>query len=122
MLNTRVWSQARASHFVWKSMDAWAQFVQILDAIPEGDGTLLDNCLVMAHSETSEANTHSIVGLPFMIAGNAGGKVRTGLHISGVGDSTSRVGLTMQQAMGLNVGQWGPDQNQTDKPITEILS
>jgi hypothetical protein len=42
--------------------------------------------------------------------------------VSGVGESSSRVGLTMQQAMGLNVGQWGTDQNQTDRPISEILA
>lgn len=113
--------QPRATEFVLKSMEAWTSFVQTLDAVPEGEGTLLDNCLVMAHSETSEANTHSVVGMPFMTAGRAGGRVRTGLHVSGVGESTSRVGLTMQQAMGLNVGQWGTDQNQTDRAISEIL-
>ncbi|MDX1732894.1 MAG: DUF1552 domain-containing protein, partial [Halioglobus sp.] len=113
--------QPKATFFVQKSMEAWAQFVQTLDAVPEGDGTLLDNCLVMALSETSEANTHSVVGLPFMTAGTAGGRVKTGLHVSGVGESASRVGLTMQQAMGLNVGQWGTDQNRTDRAISEIL-
>lgn len=114
--------QPNATVFVLKGMEAWTSFVQTLDAIPEGDGTLLDNCLVMAHSETSEANSHSVVGLPFMTAGRAGGRLRTGLHVSGVGESASRVGLTMQQAMGLNVAQWGTDQNKTDRPITEILS
>lgn len=114
--------QPKATVFVLKSMEAWNQFVQTLNAVPEGDGTLLDNCLVMAHSETSEANTHSVSGLPFMTAGRAGGRLRTGLHISGVGESASRVGLTMQQAMGLNVGEWGTDQNETDRPVTEILT
>jgi hypothetical protein len=113
--------QPKATVFVLKGMEAWTQFVQTLDAVPEGDGTLLDNCLVMAHSETSEANTHSVVGLPFITAGRAGGRIRTGLHVSGVGDSASRVGLTLQQVMGLNVGQWGTDQNATDRPISEIL-
>ena len=113
--------QPKATFFVLKSMEAWAHFVETLDAVPEGDGTLLDNCLVMAHSETAEANTHSVVGLPFMIAGKAGGRMRTGLHVSGIGDSTSRVGLTMQQLMGLNAGSWGTDQNETDRPISEIL-
>lgn len=113
--------QPKATVFVQKSMEAWTQFAQTLHAVPEGDGTLLDNCLVMAHSETSEANTHSVVGMPFMTAGRAGGRIRTGLHVSGVGETCSRVGLTLQQAMGLNVGQWGTDQNQTDRPISEIL-
>lgn len=113
--------QKKATYFVIKSMEAWASFVAALAAVPEGDGTLLDNCLVMAHSETSEANTHSISGLPFMVAGNAGGRMRTGLHVRGAGDSTSRVGLTMQQLMGLSVGRWGTDQNETSRPISEIV-
>jgi hypothetical protein len=113
--------QPKATVFVQKSMEAWTVFAQTLHAVPEGDGTLLDNCLVMAHSETSEANTHSVVGLPFMTAGRAGGRVKTGLHVSGIGETTSRVGLTMQQAMGLNIGQWGTDQNRTDRPISDIL-
>jgi hypothetical protein len=113
--------QPRATEFVLRGMEAWATFVETLNAVPEGDGTLLDNCLVMAHSEVSEANTHSVRGLPVMTAGRAGGRVRTGIHVSGIGDTTSRVGLTMQQAMGLNVGQWGTDQNLTDRPISEIL-
>ncbi|GAB5450237.1 MAG: DUF1552 domain-containing protein [Halioglobus sp.] len=114
--------QPKATYFVLQSMEAWASFVATLDAIPEGDGTLLDNCLVMAHSETSEANTHSVVGLPFMLAGTAGGRMKTGLHLNGTGESTSRVGLTVQQLMGLNVGQWGTDQNQTDRALTELFS
>jgi Protein of unknown function (DUF1552) len=114
--------QPKATFFVQKSMEAWAHFVKTIDAVPEGDGSLLDNCLALALSETSEANTHSVVGLPFMTAGTAGGKVKTGLHVSGVGESASRVGLTMQQAMGLNTGQWGTDQNQTDRAISEILA
>jgi hypothetical protein len=114
--------QPKATFFVLKSMEAWATFVETLDAVPEGDGTLLDNCLVMAHSETADANTHSVTGLPIMVAGRAGGRMRTGLHVSGVGDSTSRVGLTMQQLMGLNVGRWGTDQNETTRSITEIFA
>ena len=120
-MNKELGYQPKATAFVMKAMEAWATFVQALDAIPEGDGTLLDNCLVTALSDVSEANTHSIQGLPFMTAGNAGGKVRTGLHVRAAGDSCSRIGLTMQQAMGVNVSKWGTKQNQTDRTITEIM-
>lgn len=113
--------QPQATFFVLKSMEAWATFVETLAAVPEGDGTLLDNCLVMAHSETADANSHSVVGLPIMTAGKAGGRMRTGIHVSGIGESTSRVGLTIQQLMGLNVGRWGTDQNQVSRTISEIL-
>ena len=114
--------QPKATAFVKRSMTAWADFVQKLASIPEGDGTLLDNCLVMAHSETSDANSHSVTGLPFMIAGRAGGRVKPGAHVRGTGESSSRVGLTMQQAMGLNVARWGGKTNEASQPITEILA
>ena len=114
--------QRNATDFILKTMGAWATFVETLRAVPEGDGTLLDHCLVMAHSETSDANTHSVTGLPFMIAGRAGGKVKPGTHVRTVGDSSSRVALTMQQAMGLRTSRFGVRQNETAKPITEILA
>lgn len=120
--DTELGYQPKATMFVQRSMDAWASFVQTLAAVPEGDGTLLDNCLVMAHSETSDANTHNVNGLPFMLAGRAGGRVKPGVHVRGVGDSTARVGLTVQQAMGLNVGRWGQRSNEASQPISEVLA
>jgi hypothetical protein len=114
--------QPEATRFVMHSMESWAKFVSILDSIQEGDGTLLDNCLVMAHSETSDANSHSVTGLPIMIAGRAGGRVRPGVHVRGGGDATTRVGLTVQQVMGLNLASWGTKANETSRPVTEILA
>ncbi|MEO2167097.1 MAG: DUF1552 domain-containing protein [bacterium] len=114
--------QVKATEFVLHSMRAYATLIETLKAIPEGDGTLLDNCLVMGFSETSDANTHSVTGLPFLIAGRAGGRVKSGIHARGVGETASRVGLTLQQAMGLRVARFGVKQNETDKPFTEIMT
>ena len=113
--------QVRATEFVRQSMAAYATFLETLKKIPEGDGCLLDNCLVMGFSETSDANTHSVTGLPFLVGGRAGGKLRPGVHVRAVGDSASRVGLTVQQALGMRVQAYGLRQNRTDKTITEIL-
>ena len=114
--------QPESTRFVMHSMEAWARFVEILASVREGDGTLLDQCAVMAHSETSDANSHSVTGLPIMIAGRAGGRLQPGVHVRGAGDPTSRVGLTMQQIMGLNVASWGVKANQTSRPVDEILA
>ncbi|MND06300.1 hypothetical protein D3C83_275900 [compost metagenome] len=56
------------------------------------------------------------------LAGNANGKLKTGMHIAGNSETTSRVGLTVQQAMGMGVDAWGAESNRTDKPISEILA
>jgi len=108
--------------FIEASMDAWASFVSKLEAIPEGAGTLLDNCLVMAHSDSSFAQTHDIRSLPVMTAGRAGGKLRTGLHLRGNGDPITRVGLTMRHIMGDPVASWGTGSMEVSSPISEIMT
>jgi hypothetical protein len=56
-----------------------------------------------------------------MTIGRAGGRIKTGLHISGRGDPVSRIGLTAMQVMGLPVEKWGTGSLQTSKIISEIL-
>ena len=114
--------QPRVTYFVVSSMEAWASFVAAMAAFPEGDGTLLDNSLVMAHSETSFAKIHDVLGLPIMLAGRAGGRVKSGIHVAGKGDPVTRVGFTMQQLMGLSVDRWGTGSMETNRSISEIFA
>ena len=107
--------------FINASMEAWASFVGKLAAVNEGDGTLLDNALVMAHSDSSFAQTHDIRSLPVMTAGRAGGAMRTGLHVRGNGDPITRVGLTMQHLTGDPVASWGTGSMKVSSPISELI-
>ena len=113
--------QPEATEFVYASMEAWADFVERLAAIPEGDGTLLDNCLVLAHSDVSFAKIHGITGVPMMIAGRGGGALRPGVHVAGAASPTTRVGLTIQQVMGLTTETWGVRSLEATQPLSEIL-
>lgn len=113
--------QKQVSWFATKSMVAWAEFLDEISAIKEGDGTLLDNCLILAHSDCSIAKAHAVEGIPAMIAGNAGGRVRTGFHLAGNADPITRVGLTVQQAMGVQVARWGALSMETNRSISELL-
>lgn len=114
--------QKQHAFFATQSMVAWKEFLDALDSIPEGDGTLLDNCMVLAHSDCSIAKAHAVEGIPAMIAGNAGGAVRTGYHLAGKGDSIARLGLTVQQAMGVQVEKWGKLSMETNRTITELVA
>lgn len=114
--------QPRSTAFSQVSMEAWAKFVGKLAATPEGDGSLLDNCLVMAHSEHSFAKSHLVVGLPVMVAGKAAGRVTPGIHVRGNGEPISRIGLTMLQVMGVQVAGWGTGSLETTQPVSEILA
>jgi hypothetical protein len=114
--------QPQSTWFVERSMAAFSEFLDVLKSVPEGDGTLLDNSLVLAHSETSLAKTHDVTGMPLMLAGQAGGRVRTGLHVKGNGDPVTRVGLTVQQVMGLSVDRWGTRSMETQRPLSEVIA
>jgi hypothetical protein len=83
---------------------------------------LLDNSLVLAHSDTSFAKTHLLQGVPAMTAGSAGGRLKTGIHVATNGDPVSRIGLTMQQAMRLPVERWGVGTMETNQPISQLLA
>lgn len=113
--------QKEVAWFARQSMMAWRDFLDELAAIPEGDGTLLDNCLVLAHSDCSIAKSHAVEGIPAMVAGNAGGRIRTGFHMAGKADPITRIGLTVQQAMGLQVERWGALSMDTNRTITELM-
>jgi hypothetical protein len=62
-----------------------------------------------------------IAGIPIMIAGNAGGRIRSGFHMAGKADPITRVGLTVQQAMGVQVDHGGALSMDTKRTITELL-
>jgi hypothetical protein len=102
-------------------MGAFNDLLTALDGIKEGDATLLDHSLVFAYTDVSNAKSHDINGLPIFLAGAASGKVRSGLHIDGRGDPITRAGLTMQQVMGVPVGNWGTKSLEANKAISEIL-
>ncbi len=57
-----------------------------------------------------------------ILAGGANGRIKTGYHIAGDSNTVARVGLTVQQAMGLPVDHWGTQSNLTNKPLTEIMA
>ena len=113
--------QPKSTFFMEKSMEAFASLLKKMDSVKEGNGTLLDHSLVLATSESNYAKIHSLDSLPIMVAGTAGGKWRSGQHIVGKGDPSSRVGLTIQQVLGMSVDSWGTGAMKTSKPISEAI-
>jgi hypothetical protein len=103
-------------------LDSFRELVQSLDAIKEGDGTLLDRSIVYAFTDHGEARVHSMQRYPVFTAGSGGGRMKTGYHIAAEGDAATRVGLTIQRAMGVATGSWGTESNRVTKPFTEILT
>ena len=114
--------QPETAWFNQRSMEALADFIAALDRVKEGDGTLLDQTLVVAHSDTNYAKIHAVDEIPVMTVGCGGGRIKTGLHVQGGGDPVTRIGLTVQQIMGVAVDRWGTGALQVSKPVDEILA
>ena len=72
-------------------------------------------------SDTGYAKVHSLDDMPILTAGSAGGRMKTGIHVAAKGDPSTRVGLTVQQAVGVPINSWGTDSMQTSKTITEVM-
>ena len=60
-------------------VEEFAYLLARLKSIPEGEGSLLDYCLLVYVHEHAEANSHKNNGLGLIVAGHAG-RLATGLH------------------------------------------
>jgi hypothetical protein len=79
----------------------FAKLLAKLDAVPEGNGTLLDNSLVVWGSELGKGNSHSFEKVPFVVAGGAGGKLKTGRFLQFNGVEHNRLLVSVAQLMGV---------------------
>lgn len=59
----------------------YAHFVARLQSVREGEGTLLDNCMVMYGSGLGDGNSHTHDHLPIVLAGRGGGTIQPGRHL-----------------------------------------
>ena len=62
----------------------FAYMVKKMHSLREGDGTLLDNCIMMWGSGLEDGDQHSRENLPFILAGSGGGSINTGRFLPDV--------------------------------------
>ena len=103
-------------------MGFFAELLQAMDSIQEGEGTLLDRSVVYAFTDHGEARLHSMKNLPVFTVGVAGGRLKTGLHVAAEGDAATRVGFTIQRALGVVSNKWGTESNEVSAPYSEVLA
>lgn len=64
------------------NIQQFAYMVKKMHSLPEGDGTLLDNCIMMWGSGLEDGNKHTRDNLPFILAGKGGGSINTGRFLA----------------------------------------
>ncbi|MFO7325767.1 MAG: DUF1552 domain-containing protein [Pseudomonadota bacterium] len=94
-------------------VQVFADFLAKMKAIPDGDGNMLENSMLLFGSNMSNSNAHNQYPLPTTILGRGGGVIRGGQHI----DFPERTPLanlllTMLQRCGIEIDRVG-DSNGT---------
>jgi hypothetical protein len=88
-----------------------AQLAYILNKLKdakEGDGSLLDNCMIAYGSGIRDGQSHDNGDLPILLAGRAGGTLRPGRHIRFAAETPlNNLWLSMLDRMDARVDRFG---------------
>jgi hypothetical protein len=99
----------RICHF---HLSQFAYLAQRLDQMPEGDGTVLDNCCLMFMSNMLSGTKHDNSQVPVITAGGLGGALKTGrvLDYYKAGDDNRKLCslyLSLMDRMDVKMGRFG---------------
>jgi hypothetical protein len=83
------------------NVDQFAYMVTKMHALKEGDGTLLDHCIMMWGSGLEDGDQHRRDNLPFIIAGKGGGSLKTGRFLSNVRGNQGDLLTTLLSCAGI---------------------
>jgi hypothetical protein len=101
-------------------IDRWyhermAELLHQMDSIPEGNGTMLDNTMVLFCNDLSEGAPHSVSPAVCWVAGSGGGKLKTGRFLHLGGNDWTQLMVTACHVMGVTaVNQVGSLGKQGD--------
>jgi len=83
------------------NISQFAYMVKKMANLREGDGTLLDNCIMMWGSGLEDGNKHTRENLPFIIAGRGGGSLKTGRFLENIQGNQGDLLTTLLACMGV---------------------
>jgi uncharacterized protein DUF1552 len=89
-------------------IERFAYLLGKLKAVKEGEGTLLDNCMIAYGSAIADGNRHEHGDLPVLLAGRGGGTIKTGRHVRVERETpVNNLWLAMLERMGAATKQLG---------------
>ena len=102
--------------------DLFRYFVDRLASTPDGDGTLLDHCLLLYGAGMSNPNIHSHNDIPIVLVGGASGSLRGGRHLSTpLGTPMTNLLVSLLDKSGVPVDRLGDSTGRVDlgtAPVT----
>ena len=81
----------------------FAYMVKKMNALKEGEGTLLDNCIMMWGSGLEDGNRHQRKNLPFILAGKGGGALKTGRFLPNIEGNQGDLLTTLLSCTGVSL-------------------
>jgi len=94
-------------------MDQFVYLIQKLANTPDEGGSLLSNTLVVLCSELGDSNNHDHDRVPFVLAGQAGGALRTGRFLDyrgknkGKNEPHNKLLVSVAKAAGVELNSYG---------------
>ncbi len=93
----------------------FAEFLEKMDSISEGNGTLLDHSLYMYGSGMGDPDAHDHKDLPILVAGGAAGNMRGGRHLRyDKPEPLSNLHLTLLNKVGVPLEKFSDSTGQVD--------
>ncbi|HMI92858.1 MAG TPA: DUF1552 domain-containing protein [Polyangiales bacterium] len=103
------------------TMEELAKMLVKFRDTPDGAGNLLDSLALMATSDTSDGEAHSVNDYPIVIAGKAGGALKhPGVYYNSNGEHTNKVLLTLLRGVGVQIAEIGEGNNKQTEGATAL--
>ncbi len=101
-------------------LQQFAYLVAKLDALPEGDGTMLDSTLFLYGTGISDSNTHFHDDLPIALVGGKNAGIRGGRYIRYPEDTPlANLHVTILEMLGVPVEAFGDSTGKLDR-LTDV--
>ena len=96
-------------------VETFAYFLKKLQAIPDGDGTLLDHSVVLYGSGMSDGNTHNNFSVPVVIVGGRDQQMKGNRHLKyPKGTPLANLSMSLMDKFGVNVERFGDSTGELD--------
>ncbi len=105
-----------------------AKLVKELESMPEGDGTMMDNSLIVYTSNNADRQHTSGANWPFILIGNPAGPLKTGQFTQMAKRPINDLYTTLLHAVGAPADRFNMDKNLAENyssevgPIEELLA
>ena len=96
-------------------VETLAYFLKKLQAIPDGDGTLLDHAIVLYGSGMSDGNVHNNFNVPVVVVGGRDQHMKGNRHLRyPKGTPLANLSLSLMDKFGVNVERFGDSTGKLD--------